>query len=112
MIKLETDIKQKISNGELKILFRIKSNNELLQMINKLNEIGFCENKEGWEKNKIKAKEVFDSQQSNHIELNTLSRMVTYSSVLKFEKVVGKKDVSVLETSNYLEKQVRKKLKL
>jgi hypothetical protein len=113
MDKLKKDIEKIISEAGrpgIKIIFAIDNNSQLVQMIEKLYESGYCENKSGWTSNRATAKTAFDVQSSNFIELCTDQKSVTYSTTLKYKDALQRGNKVALKTANYLEKQVRKKL--
>jgi len=79
-------------------------------MIENLRLAGYCSNHDGWLLNRITSKTAFDQQSSNFIELCADSRNVTYSTKTLFKEAVKRGNKAVLNTNDYLEKQVRNKL--
>jgi hypothetical protein len=94
------------------VIFAIKSHNHLVQMINNLNEIGYCFNYHGWLMKMNDLKREFDNQESDFIELDLIEKTVTYSSVTKLKDRLDKEDFKFLITQDYIKKMKRKKLNL
>lgn len=114
MEKLKKDIEDaiyKAGNPNFTIIFEIKNNSHLVQMIEELSLAGYCENSLAWKISGNKDKVAFDSQSSDFIELGIKSKNVTYSSTTKFESI-DKSNKVVLNTLDYLKKKARKKLVL